>query len=76
MRDFKVLFIPRLGCDVQFEKHYDTAAEAEIALSAIAQYTLCIQGNDLMRDYANCGMVLKRDDDGDWVEVDAHGNEI
>ncbi len=74
--DFKVVFVPKLGGGAQFEKEYKTAPEAETALGALAHYTLLLHEAGLMPDYANVGMVMKLDEDGEWVEVDGDGNEL
>ena len=74
--DYKVLFIPKLGDPAQFEKEFSTHAEAETALNSIAEYTLMLHEFSLMPDYSNAGMVLEKDDDGDWIEIDGDGEEI
>lgn len=74
--DYKVLFVPVLGDKAQFEKEYETHKEAETALEAIANYTLMLHECGFMQDHANLGMVLCRDEDGDWVEIDSDGEEI
>lgn len=74
--DYKAVFVPALGASESFEKEYETHAEAEIALSAIANYTLMLHSSGLMADHSNVGMVMKRDDDGEWVEIDGDGNEL
>jgi len=69
---FKVLFIPKFfGAMDQFEKEFETQAEAEAALIAIAEYTLMLHECSLMPDFSNTGMVLKKDNEGDWVEIEA-----
>lgn len=73
---FKVMFIPELKCGAQFEKEYSTMEEAEAALEVVAQYTKMLHECSLMPDYSNVGMVLKRDENGHWIEIDADGNEI
>jgi hypothetical protein len=73
--DYKILFIPAMGREEQFEKEYETHQQAEIALDAIANYTLLLHDHDLMADYSNCGMVLERVGD-DWIEIDGDGNEL
>ena len=74
--NYKVLFIPRFGDQSQFEKEFKTQAEAETALSSIAEYTLMLHECSLMPDYSNTGMVLKKDGEGDWIEIDGDGEEI
>lgn len=76
MSEYKVLFIPCMGKKFKFEAEFETHAEADIALTAIANYTLMLHESKLMPDYANMGAVLKLDDDGLWVEIDGDGNEI
>ena len=76
MMNYKVLFIPKFGDDAQFEKEFETQAEAETALVSIAEYTLMLHECSLMPDYSNTGMVLFKDSDGDWVEIDGDGLEI
>jgi len=74
--NYKVLFIPRFGDGAQFEKEFETQAEAETALISIAEYTLMLHECSLMPDYSNTGMVLVKDSDGDWIEIDGDGLEI
>jgi len=74
--DYKVLFMPKLGDQAQFEKEFETQPEAEAALVIIAEYTLLLHECSFMPDYSNAGMVLKKDADGDWVEIDGDGEEI
>lgn len=76
MMNYKVLFIPRLSDDAQFEKEFEKQAEAETALSSIAEYTLMLHECRLMPGYSNTGMVLVKDSDGDWIEIDGDGLEI
>ena len=73
---YKVLFIPRFGDQAKFEKEFETQAEAEAVLSSIAEYTLMLHECSFMPDYSNTGMVLMKDDDGDWIEIDGDGEEI
>jgi hypothetical protein len=74
--DYKVLFIPCFGDPSQFEKEFETHKEAETALNAIAEYTLMLHECSFMPDFSNTGMVLRKDDDGDWVEIDGDGEEL
>jgi hypothetical protein len=71
--DYKILFVPQIGVNVQFEKEYETQEEAETALTAISLYTLGLHEWGFMPDHSSCGMVLTRDSDGDWVEIDGNG---
>ena len=73
---YKVIFIPKLGCDAQYEEEFDTSEQAERSLNSIANYTLMLNEASLMPDYSNCGMVCGLDDDGDWVEIEADEEEI
>lgn len=74
--DYKVLFIPAIGDKAEFEKEYETAKEAETALVAISLYTLLLHECSYMPDYSNAGMALKKDEDGDWIEIDEDELEI
>jgi len=74
--NYKVLFIPDLGDDAQFEKEFETQAEAEAALLSIAEYTLMLHEYSLMPDYSNTGMILFKDSDGDWIEIDGDGLDV
>ena len=73
---YKVLFVPALGSEAQFEKEYETQKEAETALEAVSLYTLMLHECSFMDDHSNCGMVLTLDALGDWVEIDDDGDEI
>ena len=74
--NYKVMFVPVLRGEAQFEKEFETAAEAETALTAIALYTMFLHSCSLMEETSNIGMVLSKDADGDWVEIDGDGNPI
>ena len=73
---YKVIFIPELGREAQFEQECETAKEAEIVLKAIANYTLLLHKHSCMHDSSNIGMVVKKDEYGDWVEIDEDEIEI
>lgn len=74
--NYKVLFVPSLDDQDQFEKEYEAQKEAEIALDVIANYTTMLHESGFMQDHANFGMVMMKDEDGDWVEIDGDGEEI
>ena len=75
--DYKVIFIPRFGEDGgQCEQECNTVTEAESVLKAIANYTLLLHECSLMGDFSNCGMIVKKDVDGEWFEIDEDENEI
>ena len=73
--DYRIRFIPKILDPGVFEKEYDTLAEAETALEAVAQYTLALHELSLMPDYSNYGMVQRKDGD-EWVEIDGDGELI
>ena len=77
-KPYKMVFKYDLSADEkgQFIQLCDTLEEAESALKAVSLLTIKLQENGYMSDMANIGMVLQKDDDGDWIEVDADGNEI
>jgi len=72
---FKTVFIPALGSDEKFEQKFKTCKEAEVALDVISNYTLFLQKEEMMLDYSNTGMVLKKVN-GEWVEIDGDENQI
>lgn len=76
-KDFKIIFIPALGegNNIELEQEYDTLNDAAVALNAIADYTLLLHRESLMRDYSNMGMIFKNGLH-EWVEIDDDGLEI
>jgi len=73
-KNYKVVFIPALGKNNNFEKYCDTLDEAEFVLDAISDYTLMLHDYFLMEDYSNSGFVLKKQEDGSWLEIDTDEN--
>ena len=74
--EYKVVFYTRLTLgSVPFEQSYETSAAAEIALDAIANYTLDLHEKNLMPDHSNTGLVMKLVD-GEWIEIDSDEDEI
>lgn len=73
-KNYKVVFIPVLGEDAKFEQECETSKEAEAILKAIANYTLLLHECSYMEDHSNSGMVMKKDEDGDWYEIDEDEN--
>ncbi len=54
----------------------DTIEEAETILNALSLFAIKVQDEGYMPDMPNVGFVFRKDDQGDWVEVDADDNEI
>ena len=75
-KDYKVVFIPVFGEDAKFEQECETAGEAEAVLKAIGNYTLLLHDCSYMQDHSSVGMIMKKDGDGDWFEIDEDENEI
>lgn len=67
---YRVLFSPDISAYNDFSVECQTQQEAEKIEETIANYTLFLQDNGLMDDLSNYGLVQKKDDDGDWVEVE------
>ena len=74
--NYKILFVPVIGGPHYFEKKFATHAEAEAALESIAEYTLMLHEWNLMFGFSNKGAIFKKDEDGDWREIDGGGEEI
>ena len=70
--DYRIVFVPEITESGRFEKKYETHAEAETALEAVADYTLFLHDRGLMGDHSNCGIVERKDGD-EWVEIDGDG---
>ena len=68
-KKYKLEFNPKIGLAKQFVRGFETHAEAEAALSIIADYTLFLHDNLLMNDFSNVGCIYRLED-GDWIEVD------
>lgn len=73
--NFKVVFIPQIGGDCEYQSYHEDMGEAVSVLSAIADYTLILHECSLMPDHSNSGMLYK-DVAGEWVEIDDDGIEI
>ena len=68
--EYKVVFYTNLTLGSEpFEQDYETSEAAEIALDAIANYTLDLHEKSLMPDHSNTGLVMKLED-GEWIEID------
>ena len=68
--NYKVVFTPNISGPEAFEQEFETLAEANAALDAIANYTLMLHDLELMPDHSNTGMVVWSDGDR-WYEVEA-----
>lgn len=67
---YRVLFSPDISAYNDFSVECQTQQEAEKIEETIANYTLFLQESGLMDDLSNYGLVQKKDNDGDWVEVE------
>ena len=68
--NYKVVFTPNISGPEAFEQEFETLAEANAALDAIANYTLMLHDLELMPDHSNMGMAMALDGDV-WYEVEA-----
>ena len=68
MKKFRAVFIPSIHTMNAFSEETNTLEEAEMVVNAIADYTLFLHDNDLMRDISNMAFVQELVD-GEWEEV-------
>lgn len=75
--NYKTVFNPGIETNAgNFEQEFATHAEAEAALDAVANYTLMLHEHGLMPDFSNYGMVMRKDDEGEWIEIDGDDEEL